>query len=406
MIYLNVLAQISKSSTSFLLKVFSIISLSILLGVVNFCSPAKFQDFLQIIKRETKQLYAGLIDQTRVQKIDQLVKKHIKWGRFNGNILVVSEGILIYHRSFGMANVKEQKKLEKDSVFQIASLSKQFTAMAVMMLEEKGLISYNDKVTKYLLNFPYPETTIYHLLNHTAGLPNYMWLVEHKWPGKTPPYNDDILDLLAQYKQPLNFKPGTRFNYSNTGYVILALIVERVSGVRFHAFIEKNIFQPLKMKNSFVYSSIINHQKKGKIAQNYYRRRGRYYRVSDSIHDGVVGDKGVYATIEDLLKWDHALYSHRLVSREIQQKAFTRLVLKNHYKWHYGFGFRIKGDNDNKWVYHFGRWDKYHTYIGRFLNKQSTIIVLSNMGNKIENIVRGIEYILSEPESKDNLTGP
>ena len=199
MIYLNVPTCIRRCSKFY--KFFFILLLSSLFVVLTGCSPEKVRNSLNTFKDEAKYFYGRLVDKTQTQKIDRLVKRYVKWGRFNGSILVVSEGIQIYNQSFGLAKIKEKVKLDSNSVFQTASLSKQFTAMAVMILVEKGKISYDDLVTKYLSTYPYPGTTICHLLNHTAGLPNYMWFVEHKWNRTTPPYNDDILDLLAQYKQ-------------------------------------------------------------------------------------------------------------------------------------------------------------------------------------------------------------
>jgi CubicO group peptidase (beta-lactamase class C family) len=333
------------------------------------------------------------IAKSKALQLDLLLESVVKRRGFNGNILVAFKGKLIYHRSFGLADFKLKKKLSKESVFQIASLTKQFTAMAIMMLAEDGKLEYDDLVETHLPEIPYRGITIRHLLNHTGGLPNYMWLIENHWQHTKYPYNDDVISLLERHKPGRYFKPGTRFNYSNTGYVLLASIVEKVSGENFSGFIKNKIFIPLKMDHSFVYSRGKSDSIDQKV-NGYYLRRGRYRVNLETMHDGVVGDKGIYSTTWDLFKWDKALYSEQLVSRGTLAKAFTRLRLKNGYHWHYGFGFRIREFEGKKVVYHFGKWNSFQTCISRYIKDKHTIIILSNTNPKLNLLEQNIRDIL------------
>ncbi len=353
--------------------------------------PAKIGQEIEF--RRQKETAAPDISREKARQIDSLLAFYRKKRRFNGNVLVSLAGHIICQRSIGYADFRTKKKLAYDSVFQIASLTKQFTALAIMILAEEGKLAYDHPVSLYLPELPYKGMTIRHLLNHTAGLPNYMWLVEHRWQEKRDPYNDDIVGLLAKYKPDRYFKAGTRFNYSNTGYVLLATIVEEVSGADFADFVRERIFIPLDMKKSFVYSRVKNRINRERL-NGYYRRRGRYRINPETPHDGAVGDKGIFSTSGDLFKWDRALYTNRLVSAGTMERAFKRLRLKNGYRWHYGFGFRIKEFLGKKVVYHFGKWNSFQSCISRYIEDRHTIILLCNTTINLNHLEAGIRNIL------------
>ncbi len=340
-----------------------------------------------------------LLYKEKINRIDSFLEYHKDYYTFQGNILVAEKGKIIFSESIGYANPNEKTKLKDNSIFQLASVTKQFTAMAVMMLQEQGKIAYSDTVRKYLPEFPYEGITIRMLLNHTAGLPNYMWLLEHHWNKNSPPYNDDVIDLLAKHKLNLYFRPGTRFSYSNTGYVILASIVEKASGKRFDHFLRENIFEPLDMKNSTVMCSA--YQDKHPELLNGYYKWGRTYRnISPNVNDGTVGDKGVYSTITDLFKWDQSLYKNLLVSEDTKKEAFEMLELKNGNNYPYGFGFRIKDYDGHQAVYHYGKWNGFRTGIIRFIEDTNTIIILSHTNRPGTNrITRKVKDIIYSEES-------
>ena len=231
---------------------------------------------------------------------------------FNGTVLVGVHGNAIYKQAFGYSDLRAKTPLSVHSVFQIASVSKQFTAVAVMMLRERGLLGYDDSVQKFIPDFPYKNITVRQLLAHRSGLPNYMYFAGKYWKNRRLPLtNDGLMEMMQRYRPGLEFLPDRRYKYSNTGYAVLASIVERVSGLPFDDFLEENIFRPLGMNSTFVFNpankKTIEFQTKG------HSKNKRTY-PSDFL-DGVTGDKGIYSTVEDLFLWDQALYTESLISR-------------------------------------------------------------------------------------------
>jgi len=379
----------------FLFVVIAIVSSSIRLRLLGANVDEK-----EIVKPSTKKELDKIFYQEKAEKVDSVVKSITSKNHFNGNILVAYKGNIIFKESFGYADLNKKEKLTTESVFQLASLSKQFTAMAIMILKEQGKISYEDSVTKYIPELPYKGITIRMLLNHTSGLPNYMWLTENYWKERQAPYNEDIIDMLEDLKTPLYFTSGRRFDYSNTGYVLLASIVERVSRKRFSSFMEEEIFIPLGMESTFVYSSSFR-TRKDKL--NGFGYRGKRYRIIDeTINDGTVGDKGIYSTLDDLFKWDQALYANTLVSEGTMNEALAGFKLRNKYDIPYGFGFRVTKRNDKKLVYHHGRWNGFRTSIYRFVEDSNTIIVLNHTSTSLNGtIMNNIEKVFNDSTSTD-----
>jgi CubicO group peptidase (beta-lactamase class C family) len=328
------------------------------------------------------------------QSVDSLMQKFRKTYHFNGSVLVGYHGMMIYNQSFGYKDFTKATLLQPTDPMQLASVSKQFTAMAVMILADRGKIAYNDTVCHHIPGFPYPRITIEQLLHHTSGLPNYMWLLEHKWPENKPAYNDDIIRLMREENANLYFTPGRKYDYSNTGYAVLAYLVEVVSGMRFADFMEQEIFKPLGMYHTFVYSNALNRSYPEKVPGFYIRWR-QHNPVDETTHDGIVGDKGIYSTTEDLFKWDQALYTEKLVSKKHLEKAFTKLKVQNRWEYPYGYGFRIKKVNGKKVVYHTGLWEGFRTNLMRYVEDHNTIIVMNNDNRNINNyLVKRLEPIL------------
>jgi len=382
------------------LKIYTFISLLFVVVVISagihYTSPGATRNKKEIIPNSSRKEIEKIFYQGKANKIDSLMQRRAKQNYFNGNVLVAYKGQCIYNKSFGYADMQRRKELKNDDVFQLASVSKQFTAMAIMILKEKNLLSYDDSITKFIPDFPYPRVTVRMLLNHTSGLPNYYWLVEHHWHQKKSPNNDEIMELLAKHKLGLYFTPGRRWDYSNTGYVVLASIVERVSEQNFADFMYKNVFEPLQMNNSFVYSSTLISAKKDKLIGYYYRGR-RYRMIPETINDGAVGDKGVYSTSEDLFKWDQGLYNNTLVSQETLDEAISTFKLRDKYEIPYGFGFRIKTRNDKKIAYHHGKWNGFRTSLLRYVEDTNTVIVLNHTSSSLNNaIIRDIQQVLDD----------
>ena len=327
--------------------------------------------------------------QTKVNKIDSLLGLLYGKGKLNGNVLVAEKGKIIYLKSFGIANESTGEKVNENTIFELASCSKQFTAMAIMILKEKGKLRLDDPMSRYIpkLSF-YDKITIRNLLNHTGGLPDYLSIMDTVFDKHKIAVNDDIIDIFAGIKPPLEFSPGTKFSYSNTGYAILASIIEIASGESYASFLKKNIFEPLDMQRTFVYNRRLHPQKINNYAFGYiYSKYLAKYLLPDSIEkakivywlDGVVGDGTVNSTVIDLRKWDRALYTGKLISKAGIQMIFSPARLSDGTLTKYGFGWKIEQHADyGKLVRHSGGWPGYKSDIERHIDNDKTIIVLQN----------------------------
>jgi CubicO group peptidase (beta-lactamase class C family) len=306
---------------------------------------------------------------------------------FNGNVLIAREGKIVYEKAFGFADLKARIPLNIESTFQLASISKQFTAMAIMMLHDEGKLNFTDSVRRFFPEFPYKDITVRELLAHRSGLPEYMYFAGRYWKHKRQfMSNDDVMEMLTRYRPRLIFTPDERYKYSNTGYVVLASIVERVAGIPFHAFLEDRIFKPLAMNKTYVFNTKNSVDAKYK-TRGYNKNRRR---AEEDYLSGVVGDKGIYSTVGDMFKWDQALYTEQLVKQSTLREAFTPAS----YDWRndnsYGYGWRIDTlDDGSKIVYHAGWWRGYSSLFVRRLIDKTAIIVLCNKVNwSFENIGR------------------
>lgn len=291
----------------------------------------------------------AVLAQNAAQKADSVFSELYKKGKFNGNVLLAENGKVILSKSYGIANEATGEPLIENSVFELASVSKQFTAMAVMMLKEKGKLALDDSIGKYIpeLKF-YGNVTIRNLLNHTGGLPDYMESVyTAAVASKKIAVNKDIVATLAKNKMPAVFKPGEKYEYSNTGYALLSYIIEKVSGTSYKNYLEKNIFKPLGMEHSLVYTRRFAPQKIANYAYGYiYSDSLKKWILPDEDKDmdlviwldGITGDGSVNSTTTDLLKWDRALYTNKLISKESMQEMFTPPVLQNNQATQYGMG--------------------------------------------------------------------
>ena len=327
--------------------------------------------------------------QDRVAIIDSVVNDLFKSERFNGNVLVAEKGNVLYNKSFGNANESTKELLNENSIFELASVSKQFTAMAIVILKEKGKLSYEDKISTFLPQLSnYKNVTIKHLLNHTGGLPDYMDLMDSLFDKSKIATNKDIVDLFSKHNPKILFEPNTKWEYSNTGYAFLASIIEKVSGTSYGNYLQKAIFKPLEMNNTFVYTRRFAPKKISNYAFGYiYSDSLKKYILPDELEetkmviwlDGIVGDGTVNSTVNDLLKWDRALYTEKLVSSESKKEIFSAVELNNKSKRDYGFGWALSDDETyGKIVNHSGGWPGYKTFIERHIDNDKTIIVLQN----------------------------
>lgn len=318
-------------------------------------------------------------DSVKYGQIDDILQKAFTAGRFNGHVLYAEDGKILYNKSFGYENLRTKKELTNASVFQLASTSKPFTAIAVLKLQEAGKLQIDMPVIFYLPDFPYKNVTVKNLLQHRSGLPNYINIADKYWSKSVPLTNKDITPLLRKYAKTLVFTPDSRFQYSNTNYAYLALIVEKVSDKKFCDFLKDEIFTPLGMENSYVYNSFTKNNKNAVVGYDYSRRSGFFERPCDFL-DGVVGDKGIYSTAEDLFLFDQALYDYNFISQQSLNAAFSPAIpFDEKHNRDYGLGFRVKKTEDgNDIAYHNGWWKGFRTfYIHDYQNKR-TLIWLNN----------------------------
>ncbi|MEE4177100.1 MAG: serine hydrolase domain-containing protein [Bacteroides sp.] len=317
--------------------------------------------------------------------------------RFNGQVFVARHGTILYNRCFGFSDFRNSTALTEETPFQLASISKTFTSTAVLLLHQEGKLNIDSLVLNYIPEFPYPDITVRHLLNHTSGLQNYMWVMERYWTQSRMPSNEDMLATFIKHKRPLDFVPGTRWAYSNTGFAVLGLLVERVSGQRFPDFLQARIFQPLGMLNTFVYDVHQDHQPEQR-AFGFRPARGRYAFIPDVSHDGVMGDKGVFSTAADLYKWDQAIYRNELLTPELWHLAFEKARLKNTNTVNYGMGWRLQSFRDHRIVHHPGRWNGFRTSFKRYIDDDATLIILSNTNQNIASLVDRMQEIIFSRE--------
>jgi CubicO group peptidase (beta-lactamase class C family) len=312
--------------------------------------------------------------------IDSIFSQLAAKGGFNGTILYGEKGRIVFKKAYGYDDFKSKKKLTTRSAFQLASVSKMFTAMSIMILKEEGLINFDDSVRKYIPELPYHNLTIRQLLNHRSGLQDYMHFSDEYWDVTKPESNDDMIRIMQVNNIPMAFTPGNGFDYCNTNYALLASVVERITKKPFEVFVRENIFDPLDMDDTFIYrltgDSIPEYVPVGVCGHIGGRSLPRV--EPNFYQNGVVGDKGVYSTVEDLFKWDQALYSDILVSETTLDEAFTEGSPRiRQWRDNYGFGWRLKAERPQT-VYHYGWWKGFRSYFIRDIYQEKTIIVLTN----------------------------
>ena len=330
------------------------------------------------------------------QKLDSLLQRINKRQDFHGSLLVAKNGKVLYDNHVGYADFKKKELLNEASVFQLASVSKQFTAAAIMLLYERNQIQLTDTVNKYFPDFPYENITIKNLLNHTSGLPRYFWVAEHEWHQEKAPTNSEMMAFLESSKAQRYFKPGRNFDYSNTGYFVLASIVEKVSGSSFSAFVKKNIFDPLEMNDSFVFSSENDNTIENQLDGYRLYRGWRHLKINNTVNDAIVGDKNVYSSSKDLFKWTLGLNSGKLLSQESLNLMYSKGETVYGRKIPYGFGLRINTKDQNT-IYHYGKWNGFSTGLTQYQEDELVVIILEHTSyNAMASLNKKVKKIIIE----------
>jgi len=341
-------------------------------------------------------------------QIDSLVTTYYKANLFSGSVLVADSGKIILHKEYGYTGLDKSQPLGRESVFEIASLSKQFTARLVMILQEEGKLRYDDPITNYFPDLPYQDITIRHLLTHTSGLSEkqfFVWARQHMDPTKIYT-NKYILHYLETEQPSLAFPPGEQWEYSNVGYFLLALVIEQTSGTSYIQQLQEKIWTPLDMQYTGIYAQEV----KGSSLDNYVK--GKVWNAKDSVFvssfgmawsDSLYGGVGILSNTTDLLKWDRALYTAAATSKQRLQEAFTPHTLNNGSSSGYGFGWfvtedvEVNGHNQGTRLNHHGLWPGYESSIVRYIDQQKTIIILANQSPSAKDtLIKEISELLFE----------
>jgi N-acyl-D-aspartate/D-glutamate deacylase len=308
--------------------------------------------------------------------VDELIGPAERAATPGAAVIVVRDGVVVKRVAYGRSDLANGVPIETDTAFNLASVSKQFTAMAILMLAEEGRLAYDDPIVRFL-----PElarfgegVSIRHLLTHTSGLPDY-YDVMVEVSGVERPHTRHALDVYSRWGEP-RFAPGERYEYSNPGYELLALIIERASGRRYAEFVQERIFAPLGMAGTVVFDE--RTPEIPKRAYGYHREGEGFALDDDHPLNAVIGSGGIYSTAEDLVRWDQALQDERLVRADTLAEAFRPMRLTSGEQYPYGFGWSLEPHLGRRCISHTGSWLGFRAAIARYPDDHLSVIVLSN----------------------------
>jgi CubicO group peptidase (beta-lactamase class C family) len=306
---------------------------------------------------------------------------------FNGGVVVAKNGNIIFEKYSGTVHLPGTDMITATTPLHIASVSKTFTAMAVLKLWQDGKLNIDDELSKYITSFNYPGVTIRSLLNHRSGLPNYTYFMDNlTWDKTKMVTNTDVLNFLISNKATLQnlIQPNTHFSYCNTNFTLLALLIENVSGKKYPDYMQQTFFAPLQMKNTFIFNTADSL----KVAPS-YDWKGRL--INFNFLDGVYGDKNIYTTPQDLLTWDRFLSSKKVFTAETLAQAYTPYSNEKPGIKNYGLGWRMNIYPDGKkMIFHNGWWHGSNAAFIRLLKEDATIIVI---GNKFTRSIYGAKIL-------------
>lgn len=327
------------------------------------------------------------------QKIDEIFRPYANQDSPGMSVIVLRKGAVVFEGAYGLADLERRTAITEKTDFRLASLTKEFTATAVMLLAKDGKLDYDDAITKFYPEFPEygKKVTIRELLNHSGGLLDYEDLYDEEMKGvaadKVPQIHDDEILRMMERQSKTKFEPGTKWEYSNTGYAVLAMLVERVSGKSYPEFVQERIFAPLGMKSSVAY--VAGKNEVPRRAFGYRRAKdGKGWDFSDqSSTSAVLGDGGIYTNVEDMANWDAGLREHKLLSAAEMRDALKPAALEakgpHDEPAQYGFGWYVNPYVDargarHERMWHYGETCGFLTSIQRLTGDEITVVVLAN----------------------------
>ena len=339
----------------------------------------------RVIRINTDSLFINLnqeIVARRAKQADKMFSDLTRAG-LNGVMLYGEQGQVVYENAAGWRDLNKRQKdsLRMDDAFQLSSDSKMFTAEAIMLLKADGKLDYDDDVRKYIPELPYEGVTIRMLLNHRSGLPRYDFLADRNWPSRRKPFSNEAMIKMLAEKTPKPYNtPDVVFYYNNINYALLASVVERVSGMHFEDFMRERIFEPLGMEHSYIYSmrndtAVSAYMPVEAHGHDVYKK-GPVKTRNDYLN-GVMGDKIMFSTVEDLWKFNQALDAHLLLPDSLQAEAFVPGSPEWKHNENYGFGWRMSKEHPNMF-FHYGWWKGYRSAVIRDVNKNRFLTLLTN----------------------------
>ena len=317
--------------------------------------------------------------------VDEYINAHMKLGDFSGSVLIANGDKVLVCKGYGLANIEYDALNTSKTKFRLGSVTKQFTAMAIMQLQEDGLLSIDDPLSKFIPDYPDGDRiTIQHLLTHTSGIPNLLDFpeLENIKKNKTPV--EEIIEIFIN--EPLEFTPGEKYQYSNSGYTLLGYIIEKVSGKTYEEYLKENIFIPLNMKDSGYdhHSTILQYRASGYFPGKNGIINAKYIDMSIPFGGGCL-----FSTVEDMYLWDRALYTDKLLNESSLNEIFTP------FKDDYGYGWYISDIHNRKCIRHSGGIDGFTANISRYVDDNVCIVVLSNFEHTpVNNISKDLAAIL------------
>jgi len=330
-------------------------------------------------------------------KVDDYIRAEMKAQQIPGlSLAVINNGEIVLVRGYGLANVEHQVPVKPETIFQSGSVGKQFTATAVMMLVEEGKLSLDDKITKYFTDGPesWNQITVRHLLTHTSGMGDYP-----KDFDMRRDYTEDELVQLNK-KVPLDFQPGEKYSYSNLAYVMLGVLIHKVSGKFYGDFLQERIFKPLDMSTARVISEadIVPNRAAGYRVVNGQLKNQNW--VSPSLN--TTADGALYLTVYDMARWDAALYTEKLLKRASLEAMWTPVKLNNGKTHPYGFGWTLGQVRGHRIVEHGGSWQGFKSQISRYVDDKLTVVVFANQSRaNPAKIAHGVAALFLSIDSTD-----
>ncbi|MBS1731135.1 MAG: beta-lactamase family protein [Bacteroidetes bacterium] len=324
--------------------------------------------------------------------VDSYYTKNLAPG-FNGSILVAKNGDVVFEKYLGYINFETKESITENTPFHLASISKTFTGMAILKMVEEGRLGLDDPITKFFPQLSYKGVTVHMLLDHRSGLPNYLDFMDSAWDKKRKATNEDVLQFMIDHKPPIQAPPNRVFHYCNTNFMLLALILEKITAQPYPVFMRDSVFLPLGMKHTYVFSI--------KDTLSYVPTYLGNKSFPMDYLDCTYGDKNIYSTVNDLLLWDKSLYQHTFINKPLLDMAFTPQSHEVKTMHNYGLGWRLFNNQNENLIYHNGKWHGSNTVFTRVYEDTATIIILGNKFNR--NIYKGKDIANLFTGKKDEL---